>query len=120
MKELGCLPLAIEQAAAFIRESERRIDEYLPLYQENRSTRQELQKWTPEGNRNYQYSVATTWQMSFDLVRENTKSPDAALLLSVLQTLTPQSRFQCFFFAPAKTNVRQPFLHYRDECIDKL
>src|SRR5438552_590724 len=38
VKELGFLPLAIEQAAAFIRESKRPIDEYLPLYQENRST----------------------------------------------------------------------------------
>src|SRR6266496_177169 len=35
LKELGYLPLAIEQAAAFIRESKRPIDEYLPLYQKN-------------------------------------------------------------------------------------
>ena len=36
VKELGFLPLAIEQAAAFIRESKRPIDEYLLLYKENR------------------------------------------------------------------------------------
>ena len=36
VKELGFLPLVIEQAAAFIRESKRPIDEYLPLYKENR------------------------------------------------------------------------------------
>ena len=89
VKELGCLPLAIEQAAAFIRESKRSINEYLPLYRKSRSTRQKLQKWTPKGNRKYQYSVATTWQMSFDLVRRNPESPDAVLLLQLLAFLNP-------------------------------
>ena len=89
VKELGCLPLAIEQAAAFIRESNRRINEYLPLYQKNRSTRQKLQKWTPKGNRKYHYSVATAWKMSFDYVKQNSESSDAALLLQLLAFLNP-------------------------------
>ena len=89
VKELGYLPLAIEQAAAFIRESKRPIDEYLPLYQKNRSTRQKLQKWVPKGNRKYEYSVATAWQMSFDLIRRNTESPDATILLQLLAFLNP-------------------------------
>ena len=89
VKEIGCLPLAIEQAAAFIRESERSIAEYLPLYQKNRPTRQELQKWTPKGNYKYPYSVATAWKISFDLVKQNTGSPDAALLLQLLAFLNP-------------------------------
>ena len=89
VQELGCLPLAIEQAAAFIRESKRPIDAYLPLYQKNRSIRQKLQKWTPKGNRKYHYSIATTWQMSFDLVRWDAESPHAALLLQLLAFLNP-------------------------------
>ena len=32
VKELGCLPLVIEQAVALIRESGQRVYEYLPLY----------------------------------------------------------------------------------------
>src|SRR5436189_29167 len=43
----------------------------------------------PGENRYYQYSVTTTWQMSFDLVRENTKSPDAASLLQLIAFLNP-------------------------------
>lgn len=60
VKELGFLPLAIEQAAAFIRESKRSVDEYLPLYRESQSTKQKLQNFIPKGNRKYQYSVAST------------------------------------------------------------
>ena len=30
-----------------------------------------------------------TWQISFDLIRQNTKSPDAALLLQLLAFLNP-------------------------------
>jgi len=64
VKELGYLPLAIEQAAAYTRESKRKIEEYLPLYQASRSSRQHLYNWVPHGPRAYQYSVATTWNIS--------------------------------------------------------
>jgi hypothetical protein len=47
VKELGYLPLAIEQAAAYTRESRRKIEEYLPLDLESRSNRQHLHKWVP-------------------------------------------------------------------------
>ena len=88
VKEVGCLPLTIEQAA-FIRESRRPIAEYLPLYHKNPSTHQKLQKWKLKGKRKYQYSVATVWKMSFDLVKKSTESPDAALLLQLLAFLNP-------------------------------
>jgi hypothetical protein len=79
--ELGCLPLALEQSAAFIRETKRDINQFLPLYHKNRSTRQRIQNWKPEGNRKYPYSVSTTWQMSFHLIQNNSESPAAASLL---------------------------------------
>ena len=63
-KELGYLPLAIEQAAAYIRESKRKIEEYLPLYQASQINRQRLYQTVPQGPRTYQYSIATTWNIS--------------------------------------------------------
>lgn len=62
--ELGGLPLAIEQSAAYLRETKDDIAQFLPLYNEGRSTRQELYSWIPEGNRRYHHSVTTTWRMA--------------------------------------------------------
>ena len=87
--ELGYLPLAIEQSAAYIRETSTKPDDFLALYQKNRSTRQRLHKWVPEGNRIYQYSVTTTWQMSFDLIKADHECPAATQLLQLFAFLNP-------------------------------
>ena len=89
VNELGCLPLAIEQSAAFLRETKRPIHSFLPLYRQNRSQRQRLHKWVPEGNRKYRYSVATTWRMSFDHIQQDADCPEAATLLQLLAFLNP-------------------------------
>ena len=89
VKELGYLPLAIEQSAAYIRETSTKPDDFLALYQKNRSTRQQLHKWVPEGNRIYQYSVTTTWQMSFDLIKKDDECPAATQLLQLFAFLNP-------------------------------
>ena len=69
--ELGGHPLAIEQSAAYLRETKGNITEFLPLYTSttDRSMRIELDKWIPEGNRRYQFSIATTWVMSLMLIK---------------------------------------------------
>src|SRR5579859_2954654 len=56
--ELGHLPLAIEQAAAYIRSSQS-IFEYLSTYHQNR---QRMLHATVDGNHEYEESVATTWK----------------------------------------------------------
>ena len=91
VKELGFLPLAIDQAACFIRETKRRIEDFLPLYRQNRSNRAKLQKWVPNGNRTYQYSVATTWQVSFNHIKGDPQYPLAAQLLQLFAFLNPDS-----------------------------
>lgn len=50
VKELGFLPLAIEQAAAYIREASRDIFMFLPSYRQNRKTHHAR---ISKGNRNY-------------------------------------------------------------------
>jgi hypothetical protein len=80
--------LGIEQAAAFIRETKRSINDLLPLYLANRSTPQKLHKWVQDGNRAYQYPVATR-QMSFTLTNTDLECPAAALLLQLFAFLNP-------------------------------
>src|SRR5579859_7682900 len=83
--ELGHLPLAIEQAAAYIRSSQD-IFEYLSAYHQNRK---ELLHDKPQGNYPYEESVATTWKMSFH--RLQTTNPNSIKLIEVLAFLSPNS-----------------------------
>ena len=85
VKELGYLPLAIEQAAAYIREVLTDVSKFLPLYSKDR--KKHLDR-TSKANRNYySKSVGTTWRMSFTQIAEN--NPDAQLLLQLLSFLNP-------------------------------
>ena len=84
VKELGYLPLAIEQAAAFIREGSLGYASFLEIY---RNYAKDLHGWVPEGNRNYSYSIATTWSMTFQILQKNT--PSAAEMLTLLSFLNP-------------------------------
>jgi tetratricopeptide (TPR) repeat protein len=83
VEELGYLPLAILQAAAFIREVTGNISTYLHDYHKNRS---ELIKW-PTNDSHYPHSVATTWSMSFTVLQANL--PQAARLLQLFSFLNP-------------------------------
>jgi len=84
VRELGYLPLGIAQAAAYVREVAGDFDSFLDDYQ---TIRREIYKWVPQGNRSYPYSVATTWLMSFNIVRNN--NSQAAELLQLLSFLNP-------------------------------
>jgi tetratricopeptide (TPR) repeat protein len=84
VKALGYLPLAIEQAAAYVREISGDLNSY---YQEWLENHKELNSWVPSGNRQYSYSVATTWSMSFNVVR--TSNPSAARMLRLFSVLNP-------------------------------
>jgi hypothetical protein len=82
--KLGYLPLGIEQAGAYVREVAGDFMTFLKDYDENRK---DLHNWVPQGIRPYPYSVATTWSMSFNIVR-NTNA-QAAELFRLLSFLNP-------------------------------
>ena len=82
--ELGCLPLGIDQAAAYIREASHDIFQFLPSYRQNRKFHHNR---TSKRNRMYSKSLATTWSLSFQKVQENNEG--AAHLLKLLAFLNP-------------------------------
>jgi tetratricopeptide (TPR) repeat protein len=78
--ELGYLPLALAQASAYIDQKEKSLADYLPLVQQYRD-----RVLTPSDD--YPASLAATWELSFEAVREH--SVAASDLLNL-----------CAFFAP--------------------
>jgi tetratricopeptide (TPR) repeat protein len=80
-KDLGCLPLALEQAGAFIVEDGCSFAEYRKLWQKKDA---EVVTWHTHLMK-YPRSVATTWQTSFEKV-----GPDGQALLNILCWLAPE------------------------------
>jgi tetratricopeptide (TPR) repeat protein len=83
VQDLGYLPLAIEQAAGFIRESPFGIAEFHSIYQSNQK---DILK-QPVGSLDYQESVSTTWLLSFKSLQNS--NPDALRLLTLFAFLSP-------------------------------
>ncbi|MET8848117.1 FxSxx-COOH system tetratricopeptide repeat protein [Amycolatopsis sp. NPDC004625] len=81
-EKLGDLPLAIEQAAAWLAETGMSAEEYLRLFDEKVAEILDTSK-----PRDYEVSVAAAWNVSFDEL--SSRSPAAHQLLQV-----------CAFFAP--------------------
>lgn len=63
---LGHLPLALTQAAAYIEETGKSVADYLALYQQYRQKL--LGRAKPSAD--YPYTVATTWELSFQAVQQ--------------------------------------------------
>jgi tetratricopeptide (TPR) repeat protein len=82
--ELGDLPLALEQAGAYINSTSISLLDYCELFQ---SQRKELWK-DEEPVIDYQQTIATTWSLSIDRVKE--ESPEAADLLNLCSFLAPE------------------------------
>jgi len=83
VQELGLLPLAIEQAAGYIREASSDIFIYLSSYRQNRKAHHAR---ISKGNRNfYSKSVAATWRLSFQTIEK--RNPDASKLLRLIAFL---------------------------------
>ena len=76
--ELGCLPLAIDQAGAYINAKKKSFKEYLELY----SQQQESLLGYKRKLSRHQKTVLTTWDLSFDRIESD--SPDVALLFLLL------------------------------------
>ena len=89
VQKLGYLPLAIEQAAAYVREVTADFSAFLQEYERNHK---KLHMWVPSGNRQYPNSIATTWSMSFNLLQ---KYP--IKLLRLFAFLNPDGILIAFF-----------------------
>jgi tetratricopeptide (TPR) repeat protein len=85
-KELGGLPLALDQAGAYIEEIPCSLTEYLHLY---RTQRTELLKERGGLVEDHREPVATTWSISFKKVEE--RNPAAADLLRMSAFVHPDA-----------------------------
>jgi tetratricopeptide (TPR) repeat protein/DNA-binding CsgD family transcriptional regulator/transcriptional regulator with XRE-family HTH domain len=83
---LGGLPLALDQAGAYMEESGCSLAEYLNLYQRSRTN---LLKRRGNAPTSYHHTVATTWQISFQQAKQ--ESPAAAELLTLCAFLHPDA-----------------------------
>ena len=81
--ELGDLPLALEQAGAYIEETGREFLDYLELF---RARRNDLLKLQPAPV-DYHATVLTTWDLSMQQV--NKESSEAIYLLNLFSFLSP-------------------------------
>ncbi len=84
--ELSYLPLALEQAGAYLAATQARFQDYLVSYRQRQL--ELLEKRTP-GVGDYWASVATTWAINFDEVEATSQA--SADLLSVSAYLSPNS-----------------------------
>jgi tetratricopeptide (TPR) repeat protein/nucleoside phosphorylase len=81
---LDHFPLALDQAGAYLEETQCSFADYLALYQTHR---QALLAQRGTLSTDYPHSVATTWSLSFQKVQQ--KSPAAAELLELCSFLAP-------------------------------
>jgi hypothetical protein len=81
---LGGLPLALEQAAAYVQASGESLAGYLSLFRQRRADL--LGRGEPTG---YPATVATTWTVAFEDVRQ--AAPGAAGLLRLLAFCAPEA-----------------------------
>jgi len=81
---LGGLPLALEQAAAYVQASGESLAGYLALYRQRRP--EMLARGEPTG---YPETVATTWRLAFEDLQQ--AAPGAAGLLRLLAFCAPET-----------------------------
>ena len=86
-KTLGYLPLALEQAAAYIRENSISPEDYQALFQRHRTQLLQHRHLATE----YPDTVATTWEVSFQKIQK--AFPAAADLLNLCAFLAPDAIF---------------------------
>ncbi len=80
-KELGGLPLALDQAGAYIEETGCHLEKYLERYQVQRA---KLLKRRGSNSSDYPASMATTWSLSFERVAQNAVAADLLRLCAFL------------------------------------
>jgi hypothetical protein len=96
VEELGYLALAIDLAAAYVRDVTADFSTYLKQYHRNRRI---LHEWLPDDNREYSKSVATAWSLSFRLIQND---KHAVSLLRLFSLLNPDQILIEFLIAGAE------------------
>jgi tetratricopeptide (TPR) repeat protein/DNA-binding CsgD family transcriptional regulator len=91
-QELGCLPLALDQAGAYLEETHCGLQQYLDLYRCHRS---DLLRYRGGLSDDHPNSVTTTWSLSFTLIEQ--QSALAAELLRLCAVLHPESIPEALF-----------------------
>lgn len=77
VRNLGCLPLAVDQGGAFIKSRRKSLKDYRRLFGERQI---ELLKFKPR-LAEYDKTVFTTWQINFEQVERDSKEASNLLLL---------------------------------------
>lgn len=93
---LDGLPLALDQAGAYVKETPSTLVQYLRLYQQRR---EDLLKIRGIDSQDYPSSVATTWSLSFEKVTQ--ANPAATDLLTLCAFLAPDAIPENIFTAGA-------------------
>jgi tetratricopeptide (TPR) repeat protein len=93
---LDGLPLALDQAGAYIKETPSTLADYFRLYQQRRA---DLLKMRGTDSQDYPASVATTWSLSFEKVTQ--ANPAATDLLTLCAFLAPDAIPETIFTAGA-------------------
>ena len=101
-KKLGLLPLAIEQAAIYVRVVVKSFQTFLEQYEQNQKN---LHQWVPTSNREYPLIVGTTWLMSIEAVQRH--HPQAVELLRFFSFLNPDGILISFFTDGAEALDRE-------------
>ena len=83
-RELGGLPLALEQAAAYVQATGENLADYLALFRQQRVGM--LSRGEPTG---YSETVATTWRLAFERLQQ--AEPGAVGLLRLLAFCAPEA-----------------------------
>ncbi|KAI5849924.1 hypothetical protein BZA05DRAFT_63506 [Tricharina praecox] len=92
LNQLDHLPLAITQAAAYIRETGVEISTYMKMFKECENNQEELlSKALPvqdeDSRRHCSRAVMTTWKLTVGKIRN--QSPDSVRLLEIMSFLSP-------------------------------
>ena len=88
---LGCMPLAITQAAAFIKRTEMTVQDYLAALEKDKQNLKDFLIKDLQDHRRqpgFPNSIFRTWELSFKQIFK--QDPPAAKLLSVIAMLDPQ------------------------------
>jgi tetratricopeptide (TPR) repeat protein/DNA-binding XRE family transcriptional regulator len=97
-QELGGLPLALDQAGAYIEETGCSLQEYLALFRRRRMYFLQRQSEAPSA---YPHTVASTWSLAFQKIEA--ANPAAAELLHLLAFLDPDAIPETLFTEAAPT-----------------
>ncbi|MFH0809420.1 MAG: FxSxx-COOH system tetratricopeptide repeat protein [Pseudomonadota bacterium] len=111
-KELGDLPLALEQAGAYMKATGTSLAGYLELFRDHH------QRLLREGKPpvGYDYNVATTWEVAFQEVQK--ESPAAAGLLNLCAFLAPDDIPRSLISEGAKEHLPEPLASVAADPID--